>query len=199
MTVGTVQSGNRQVRPRLIGRIGRLVALSPAKAEWLHDASRPPAGPGLGTAFAKPYGVACVLVVEDDADSCEVLVTLLRRAGHDVAAVPNGRDALAMLGEVRPDVVLLDLMMPQMDGPSFLKVLRSYLRWQHVPVIVLTAQAGDRVRLGERLRKWDVTHVLYKADYRLDELLSRVNAALASASHPCAAHPQFHTPPPSAC
>jgi CheY-like chemotaxis protein len=129
--------------------------------------------------------VPSVFVVEDDADASEVLVTLLRRAGYDVAVAPDGREALGKIGDVMPDVVLLDLMMPQMDGMHFLGVLRCYHRWQHVPVVVLTAAPVDQ-RLRDRLEEFEVKDIFRKADHRLDDLLSCVNerAGSSSASDP---------------
>ena len=82
--------------------------------------------------------MAKILVVDDHADTCESLAVYLRAAGHDVQALPNGREALAHVISHLPDVVVLDLMMPDMDGPSFLEVVRSYLRLQSLPVVVLT-------------------------------------------------------------
>jgi CheY-like chemotaxis protein len=84
-------------------------------------------------------GVAHLLVVDDDTDSREALSRILRRRGYRVTSVPNGRDALAVLTNESPDLIVLDLRMPQMDGIMFLDVVRSYLRLQHVPVMLLTA------------------------------------------------------------
>ena len=83
--------------------------------------------------------MAHLLVVDDDADSREALSRILRRRGYRVTSVPNGRDALAVLTNQSPDLIVLDLRMPEMDGIMFLDVVRSYLRLQHVPVFLLTA------------------------------------------------------------
>ena len=82
--------------------------------------------------------MAKILIVDDDADGRDSLAVVLRGRGHAVECVPNGREALAHVLADLPDVVLLDLMMPEMDGPSFLEVVRSYLRIQSLPVVVLT-------------------------------------------------------------
>jgi two-component system response regulator AtoC len=93
-----------------------------------------------------------VLVVDDDLDSGEGLVRMLRKRGHHAMAVPNGREALAMLMGMTPDAIVLDMRMPQMDGALFLDVLRSYLRLQHVPVLLLTAYPdGPEVARAQRL------------------------------------------------
>lgn len=60
-----------------------------------------------------------IMIVEDNADACEPLAKYLEKAGHEVKCVPNGREALAHVLTKPPDVVLLDLLMPEMDGPSF--------------------------------------------------------------------------------
>ena len=83
--------------------------------------------------------VAHLLVVDDDADSREALSRILRRRGYRVTSVPNGRDALAVLTSSTPDLIVLDLRMPQMDGIMFLDVVRSYLRLQTIPVLLMTA------------------------------------------------------------
>ena len=83
--------------------------------------------------------MAHVLVVDDEADSREALSRLVQRRGHRTTSVPNGRDALAVLTSATPDLIVLDLRMPQMDGIMFLEVVRSYLRLQTIPVFIMTA------------------------------------------------------------
>ena len=80
-----------------------------------------------------------VLVVDDDADSRDVVSRLLGRAGYTVRSAVNGRDALIAVTTAPPDVIILDAMMPEMNGVEFLQVIRSYLRWSTLPVILLTA------------------------------------------------------------
>jgi CheY-like chemotaxis protein len=121
--------------------------------------------------------MSAVLVVEDDADSREWLVKALGRSGHDVFAVSNGRDALAEVGLSRPDVIILDILMPGMDGIDFLEVLRSYLGWQQLPVIVITALSeGPQL---ERARRRGVQRVFLKSDFLLSELLESVQQLAA--------------------
>jgi CheY-like chemotaxis protein len=84
-----------------------------------------------------------VLVVEDHADTCRLLTRLLHKAGHTVACAGNGREGTAALSGARTDVVVLDLMMPDMDGVEFLETIRSYARWRSLPVILVTG-AGDK-------------------------------------------------------
>lgn len=115
-----------------------------------------------------------VLIVDDDIDAREAVARFIRKAGHRVRYAPNGREALAALTEENPDVVILDAVMPEMDGVSFLEVIRCYLRWQNLPVILLTAFAeGMHIRRAVEL---GVRKTFLKAHYDLDELLAHVEA-----------------------
>ncbi|WP_375455049.1 response regulator [uncultured Methylobacterium sp.] len=92
-----------------------------------------------------------ILVVEDDADARERLTTFLERDGFPVRAAEHGRTALEAVAREKPALVLLDLMMPEMDGFGFLRALRTRAEWRDIPVVVLTAKditAEDRRRLA---------------------------------------------------
>ena len=80
-----------------------------------------------------------VLVVEDDPAQREVARSILAAQGWLVQEAANGRLALEALAGRRPDVVLLDLMMPEMDGFEFLAELRRHVDWRDIPVLVVTA------------------------------------------------------------
>jgi CheY-like chemotaxis protein len=92
-----------------------------------------------------------VLVVDDDPDVRERMTTLLTREGWRVTSAENGRAGLEAVGARKPGLVLLDLMMPEMDGFGFLRELRARPDWRDIPVVVLTAKdvtADDRRRLA---------------------------------------------------
>jgi len=116
--------------------------------------------------------VATVLLVEDDQDAAEVATAALRKAGHRVMSVPNGREALALLVLHTMDVVVTDLRMPEMDGLTLVSVIRSYLRWQSLPVIVFSAYAQGRNEA--RLRTLGVSEVLLKGSSGLPDLIDAV-------------------------
>jgi CheY-like chemotaxis protein len=117
--------------------------------------------------------MAAVLVVDDDPDGCEAVMRALRKSGKAVRTAPNGREALAaLIDAATPDVVVLDVRMPEMDGLQFLEVIRSYLRWSHLPVVLLTAFADPAVL--ERVEELGVKHVFVKANYQMSELLACV-------------------------
>ena len=113
--------------------------------------------------------VSTVLIIDDDPDGCEPIASYLAKAGHEVRQVTSGREALdAVMGQV-PDAVLLDVLMPDMDGIAVLKVIRSYLQWAAVPIAILTAYPEDP-RLWH-VSRYGVTHVFTKSKVNLDELL----------------------------
>jgi two-component system sensor histidine kinase/response regulator len=80
-----------------------------------------------------------LLVVDDDAANREVLCRRLERQGHDVQIASSGRDAMRILGEAAYDLVLLDIMMPEMDGYEVLGRIKSDSTLQHIPVIMISA------------------------------------------------------------
>jgi two-component system sensor histidine kinase/response regulator len=81
-----------------------------------------------------------ILAVDDSDEALELCRRCLESAGHQVATATNGHEALAqLLGKEPPDVIVLDLLMPVMDGWELLRVLRSYIRFSDVPVVVLSA------------------------------------------------------------
>ena len=114
-----------------------------------------------------PEGAARVLVVDDDPDLRHVLVLALTDEGYDVRGVPDGRTALEMLEVWVPRVILLDLMMPSMDGWSFRAKQLATQGSDAIPVVVLSAARDPRV---EALRPAAVM----SKPFNLDQLLHTV-------------------------
>jgi len=93
-----------------------------------------------------------VLVVDDDVDIREILAEVLDDVGFDVTTAANGREALAVVRDttVRPSVILLDLMMPIMDGYGFLEQRSLDPALASIPIAIVTAGHGvDRARIGQ--------------------------------------------------
>lgn len=121
--------------------------------------------------------MARILVVDDDKDACELAAARLAQDGHQVECQINGRQAIMQLMERMPDMVVLDLLMPEMDGTSLLDVIRSYLRLQTMPVIVWTALPADNP-LVERARRRHIDAVIVKGISTLDDLADAVDRVL---------------------
>jgi signal transduction histidine kinase/DNA-binding response OmpR family regulator len=119
-----------------------------------------------------------VLVVDDDDTMRAGLRRALGEAGWQVTEAENGRVALARLAESRPDVIVVDLMMPEMDGFDLLDALRSNVGWREIPVLVLTAKDltdEDRARLNVGIER-----ILQKRDRQemLREVLDVLNRCI---------------------
>ena len=116
-----------------------------------------------------------LLLVEDDFDLADLMGRLLRTGGHVIRTAPDGKVALEEIFRRRPDVVLLDLAMPVLDGPGLLEVLRSYFRFHDLPVIVVTALPPMDPSVV-RAQFAGIQGLFFKGGYGIDELLDHVAA-----------------------
>ena len=123
--------------------------------------------------FHQADGGSTVLLVEDDADTRIVMARILGKANWRVNEAGNGREALEQLGKERPDLILLDLMMPVMDGFDFLLEMRTHTEWQDIPVIVLTAK--DLTEEDRRILSGRVEQVVEKGAGSTEQLVSLVS------------------------
>ncbi len=119
------------------------------------------------------------LVVDDDPDTLEMHPRIVQRhsASHRALKARNGLEALDILQRERVDLVLLDLMMPEMDGFAVLEAMREREATRTIPVIVVTGQTLTESEMG-RLNS-GVTRVLSKGVFNLEETLAHLDAALA--------------------
>jgi CheY-like chemotaxis protein len=124
-------------------------------------------------------GQCCsALVVEDEEATRRVLRETLEGEGWDVADAADGRAALAAVASRRPDLILLDLLMPEMDGFEFLEELRKDEANRSIPIVVITAKtlaAEDRRRLNG-----SVERILLKKDASREDLLRQVRDLASS-------------------
>jgi two-component system NtrC family sensor kinase len=122
--------------------------------------------------FQAPTRATRVLMVEDDASQRERMLGWLERPQWIVREAANGREALNLLRGEKPDVILLDLMMPEMDGFEVVAALQGDKDWRDIPVIVITSldlNAKDRERLNS-----GVESVLVKEKFRPEDLVERI-------------------------
>jgi len=118
-----------------------------------------------------------VLVVEDDRATREMLRRMLVKEGWAIIGAENGRVALERMAESRPAFILLDLIMPEMDGFEFIYELHKHKDWHSIPIAIITAKdltSEERKRLCGRVEK-----ILQKGAYSREELLSEVRDLLA--------------------
>lgn len=94
--------------------------------------------------------MALILVVDDEFSVAEVLQSVLTDAGHEVVTAVNGRQGLELLGKRRPDMVLLDFMMPIMDGPAMLQAMKENPAYRNVPAVVMSSLPESAVAEAAR-------------------------------------------------
>jgi PAS domain S-box-containing protein len=117
------------------------------------------------------------LLVEDDAATRQMLRRMVEGEGWTATEAANGHVALERMAESQPTVILLDLMMPDMDGFEFAEAVRQHEAWHKIPIVVLTAKeltVEDRLRLNGYVEK-----ILQKGAYGRDELLAEVRELVA--------------------
>jgi signal transduction histidine kinase/AraC-like DNA-binding protein/ABC-type sugar transport system substrate-binding protein len=122
-------------------------------------------------------GRQVVLVIDDNPGILDLYCRLLERMGYSAPRARNGREALGILDQLRPNLILLDLMMPEMDGFAMLDALRANQATRAIPVIVLTARSVTEADI-ERCNR-GVAALFNKGLFNAVEILDRVEAVLA--------------------
>ena len=119
-----------------------------------------------------------VLVVEDDPDIAQLVAHYLEKAGFSAELLANGRDAIAAIGARPPDVIVLDLMLPQVDGLEICRVVRGNAATAAIPIIMLTARAEE----SDRIVGLEIGADDYLAKpFSPNELIARVRALVRRA------------------
>jgi adenylate cyclase len=123
-----------------------------------------------------------VLIVEDDPHTRGWLARILREDGWEVAEAENGRVGLDRLPLVKPDIILLDLMMPEMDGFEFVDEISRHEETRHLPLIVLTA--ADLDQEAHRRLSGGIRRILRKRMGGRDEVLATLRDVIADCLRP---------------
>ena len=119
-----------------------------------------------------------ILAVDDENDVLLIIKTALASEGYEITTASNGYDGLALAEDLQPDLILLDLRMPEMDGMEVLQRLRESEKTQNIPVIVLTG-ISDKTKIREALDK-GITYYIVKP-FECQDLISKVKCALMPA------------------
>jgi DNA-binding response OmpR family regulator len=128
-----------------------------------------------------------ILIVEDDSDIADLVRRYLERAGYLVDRAATGREGLDRIAEKVPDLIVLDLMLPQVDGLEICRLLRSNEQTATVPIIILTARADE----SERIVGLEVGADDYiPKPFSPNELVARVRAVLRRAQRGVPAGPR---------
>jgi CheY-like chemotaxis protein len=123
-----------------------------------------------------------ILLVEDDHMTRDMMRKMLEKDSWTVSEAPNGKVALELVANQVPSLILLDLMMPEMDGFTFVSEVRKNEAWRDIPIVVVTAKdltAEDRQKLNG-----SVERIIMKGAYRREDLLAEVKRILHSQAKP---------------
>jgi len=117
-----------------------------------------------------------ILIVEDDKVLLELYEIKIKNAGFLVQKASNGEEALRLIKKKKPDLILLDILMPKMDGFSFLKNLKGNLKILDIPIIILSNLAQEfEIQEGYRL---SAVKYLVKANYTPEEVVEEIKKSL---------------------
>jgi two-component system sensor histidine kinase/response regulator len=117
-----------------------------------------------------------ILIIDDHEQNLQILSTLLSAFGHDIIAATSGRQAFELLATRTPDLILLDVLMPEMNGIEVCRKIKEDVRWKDLPIIFLSA-ADDKNLIVEGLECGGVDYVT--KPFNKAELLTRVRTHLA--------------------
>src|SRR6188768_2821907 len=116
-----------------------------------------------------------ILIVDDAPANIQSLSAILKAQGYQISIATNGRQALEALARVRPDLILLDIMMPEMDGFETCERIKASTAWREIPIIFLTA----KTETADIVRGFELGAVDYVAKpFNAHELLARVRTHL---------------------
>ena len=121
-----------------------------------------------------------LLIVEDDADIVEMLSLFFEKEGYQVLSTAWGQDALRLCQELLPDVILLDIRLPDIDGFDICRQLHNSFQTSHIPIICLTEKREQLDRI-EGLEAGAIDYVT--KPFNLQELKLRVRNALRRTAH----------------
>lgn len=113
-----------------------------------------------------------ILLVEDDDTLANVYITRLQAEGFDLRRVPNGEDALAAAIEYKPDLILLDIMMPKVSGFDVLDILRNTPETTNAKIVMLTALSQESDR--QRAEEMGVDDYLVKSQVVIADVVERI-------------------------
>lgn len=125
---------------------------------------------------AKSPAASRILVVDDDPDALDLAVAMIEGGGYEIETATSGREALDAIARHRPDAIILDLMLPEMDGFEVVHRMSLNSDWRSIPVILLTAR--DLSHEERRALDIGTARIIQKGGFVRDELLAEIKAVL---------------------
>jgi len=124
-----------------------------------------------------------ILIVEDEASQRKALVDKFMREGFSALQAMDGQQGLTIALRERPDLILLDIVMPVMDGMTMMQKVRGENAWgKAVPIILLTNLTGDDERLNRSITENEPAYYLVKSNWTIDDVVGKVRERLSRTS-----------------
>lgn len=126
-----------------------------------------------------------ILIVEDDLPVLNALADKLAREGFGVLQAKDGEEGLGVANLEHPDLILLDIIMPKMDGLTMMKKLRAASAWgKSVPIIILTNLTADEESVNKSIAEGEPSFYLIKTNWSMSDVVDRVRETLKQAATP---------------
>ena len=122
--------------------------------------------------------MSTILIVDDAPASREAMAKYLQREGFDVATARNGAEGLVRLKEAKPELIVLDHLMPEVDGLTFLAGIRRFPKWRQLPVIMMTGMKD--AMLHRKAESLNVSEFLVKSEFTLPDLVQHIRRHLSA-------------------
>lgn len=129
--------------------------------------------------------MSTILAIDDSPEMHRLYRVALERPGHRLRLASSGAEALLVMGNCFPDVILLDMAMPEMDGLTFLRLLRQQPEWQKIPVVMITAFGTGEDTAATR--DLGVAAHFVKAGFSMKQLREQIDRCLGKAPAPAPA------------
>ena len=118
----------------------------------------------------KPFIIKKVLIVEDDANLSEIMKTYLERKNYEVIIAPTGNDAIKLTKKEQPDVITLDVLLPDINGFEILKTIKNYETTKDIPVIMVSVTEDENKVKGMKLGLFK----FLPKPFRMEQLFSTI-------------------------
>jgi CheY-like chemotaxis protein len=118
-----------------------------------------------------------ILVVDDNKSVCEIYKTMLTGQGYDTKSSETGQEALDLLSKEGFDLILLDIMMPEMDGLHILDIIKANTDYEDVKVIMLTALGDEHIK--KAAEKYGASDYIVKSEHDMKDVLEIISKVLS--------------------
>src|SRR3989338_6161119 len=122
--------------------------------------------------------MAKILIIEDDPSISKVISTRLARENYEILVASDGEEGLRRIKEEKPNLVILDLMLPKIDGFAILQDAKATPETQHIPIIILS-NLGQTKDIDEGM-KLGAVDFLFKTDFSINQIVEKVKANIQS-------------------